>query len=549
MPLLEFLDFSNIHCIIAIFISLANAVLLVFVARKFFQILQISGYKIRGYSLWLKDTKAKYISRITMLAFLSLCCVLVTNFLFDVYNSEAIYSYFGLIFYIYFTIVFVVNANKAPQKTPLVQTRRMSRLTTLLFIISFVITFILIWLATFYLPSLRFGIIVLTPILTPILVPLVHFVLAPLENLIRISYIIKAKKKLAKRTDLVKIGITGSYGKTSVKYILNKMLGQKFNVCITPHSFNTPMGLTKVILKYLKKDNQILIAEMGAKQQGDIKYLCDFIHPDHAIITGIGTQHYETFGSAENIAKTKYELVESLPKTANAIFNIDSEECKKLYEKCPLKNKFAISVDGKSEVVAKNAVFSTHGIAFDLSYKNELVHCKTTLLGKHNLQNILMASCLALKLGVSLEEISYSLIELEPITHRLEPIKNGNIIVLDDAYSSNEEGAKSALEVLSLYTDYIKVCITPGIVEMGAREFETNENYGKQLGAICDYIIIVNKVNEEALRKGIFSTKILPENVFFVENLELAKQKFTELSKTNKRFVVLFGNDLPDNYT
>ena len=552
MSFLEFLDISNIHSLIAIFISIINAVLLVLLSKKFFQILQISGYKISGYRVWLKDTKAKHISRIALLSFLSLACVWVTNSLFDVYNSGAdysFYSYFGFIFYIYFSIVFLVNVNKPPQKTPLVQTRRMSRLMTLLFLLSFATTFVLIWLSTVYVPFLRFGVVVLTPILLPLFVPLVHYILIPLESLIRLRYICKAKKKLAKRTDLVRIGITGSYGKTSVKYILNKMLGEKFNVCMTPHSFNTPMGLTKVVLKYLKPENQILIAEMGAKQVGDVDYLCKLIKPQHAIITGVGNQHYETFGSEGNIAKAKNELVLALPETANVVFNCDSEKCGELYKNCKLKNKFSVSLGEKSCISAENVEFSVNGIEFDLVDGDSIIKCETALLGKHNLLNILMSACLATKLGVSLEQIANAITDLEPISHRLEPIKNGNVVVLDDAYSSNEEGAKTAVEVLSLFKKYIKICITPGIVELGEKENQVNQDLGKNLGEVCDFVIIVNKVNEQSLKSGILKTKIKPENVLFAENLEQAKQKLKEIMKPNEKYVVLFGNDLPDNYT
>lgn len=548
MSLIEFFNFSSSYCIFAIIISILNAVLMVLLAKKFFQILQISGYKIHSYRLWLKDTKAKYISRLAMLAFLSLCCILVINFLFDGYGKEHILSYLGLIFYIYFSILFVIKVDKVPQKTPLVQTRRMSRLTTLLFIISAALSFVFIWLSTVYIPFLRFGIVSVMPVLLPVLLPVVHFMLVPLESLIRITYIKRAKKKLSKMKNLTVIAITGSYGKTSVKYILNKFLAEKYNVCITPHSFNTPMGITKVVLKYLKKENQVLIVEMGAKYRGDIKYLCDIVKPQLAIITGVGSQHYESFGSVENIAKTKYELVESLPQNGTVVFNCDSEECEKLYEKCGLKNKFCVKLDGDSDVSAENIEFNGKETLFTLNYKGKKVKCSTILLGKHNIRNILLASSLALKFGVTLEDIAKALEDVDYIPHRLELTVNGNITILDDAYSANEEGAKSALEVLGSFEGK-KVCITPGIVEMGEKEFAVNEEYGKQLGNVCDYIIIVNKVNQDALKKGIESTKINKENVFYVENLDLAKAQLSTVTKSQEKFVILFANDLPDNYT
>lgn len=546
---MDFFDLGNIHFILAFFISIANAALLCLIAGKFLQILQLSGYKIKGYNVWLKDTKAKYISRLAMLSFLSLACVLVTNALFDVYHQDSIYSYLGLIFYIYFSIYFIIKMVNAPQKTPLAQTRRMARLISCLFIICLGITFVLIWVCTEWLWFIKFGVVVLTPLLLPILVPLSHFIMLPLESFIRWSYIRKAKAKLAKRPDLIRIGITGSYGKTSVKHILFDMLNEKYNVCMSPHSFNTPMGLTKVVLKYLKPENHILIAEMGAKQVGDIAYLCNIIHPQHAIITGIGSQHLETFGSVENIKKTKNELVLSLPENANVVFNMENEGSKELYEECKLKNKFLAGFGENSELKVSNTEITSNGMTFELEYKNKRKKCTCNLIGKHNLENILLSATLALKLGVSLEGIARAISELQPVAHRLEVIRNQNITVLDDAFNSSVEGSTAAVEVLSSFKDSVKICITPGMVEMGTEEFKVNENFGSQLGEVCDYVILVNKVNQEALKKGLENTKIPKENIFLVDTLKLAKQKLGELITPDKNYVVLFENDLPDNYT
>ena len=145
----------------------------------------------------------------------------------------------------------------------------------------------------------------ITPFLIPLLVILVHIILTPIEELIKLSFMIKAKHKLKKFKRLIKIGITGSFGKTSTKYILNTLLSEKYKVCMSPNSFNTPMGLTKVVNQYLHEDDEVLIAEMGAKQRGEIAYLCDFIKPHHAILTSVGNQHLETFKTIETIKKTK----------------------------------------------------------------------------------------------------------------------------------------------------------------------------------------------------------------------------------------------------
>lgn len=549
MTFQAFFETSNIHFILAIFVSVLNAVLLVLFAKKFLQILQISGYKLKGYRIWRKDTRAKYNSRLAMLASLSLACVLVINFLFDDVAPTKMISYAGLALYVYFSIVYIINASRAPQKNPLVQTRRMSRLMTLLFVLGLAISFALIMFSTIYLGFLRWGIVVATPVLVPLLVPVVHICTVPLEALLRKNYIRLAKNKLKKFPDLTIIGLTGSYGKTSVKYILNKLLGEKYSVCITPHSFNTPMGVTKVVLKYLKKHHNLLIVEMGATAVGDIKYLCDIVHPQHAIITGVGSQHYETFGSVQNIAKTKFELIESLPPNGIAVFN-GTGESKRLFQKATLQNKCFVDIEGNGEVQAKNIKLGTAGTSFELCHNGKSQKCFTVLLGRHNVQNILLASAMAIKLGVALEDIAKNLQEVEPVRHRLEASTTGNITILDDAYSANEEGAKCALEVLALFDECVKICVTPGIVELGVREKEVNVEFGKQIAATADFVVIVNKINEEALKAGLTAAGFAPEKIISAENLELAKVALKDLTKLGeKRVAVLFCNDLPDNYT
>ena len=162
--------------------------------------------------------------------------------------------------------------------------------------------------------------------------------------------------------------------------------------------------------------------------------------------------------------------------------------------------------------------------------------------------NILLAAAMALKLGVSLEQIATALSDVEPVSHRLEVTTNGNITILDDAYSANEEGAKCALEVLAMF-DGTKVCVTPGIVEMGAKEFATNKAFGQEMAKVCDYVIIVNKVNEASLKEGLLEGGFDESKILPVENLELAKKQIAQITNAKEKFAILFCNDLPDNYT
>lgn len=541
---MNLLDVYSAQFYITLGLSVLNGVLMCFAAYKFFQMIQLSGYKLKGYFLWLKDTKAKYVSRLLLLTLLSLFCVLVTNALFDVYHSKALYSYLGLIFYFYFTIVFIVNLYQAPKKVPLKNTTRMTRLMMATFTFVAVLSFFLTVLSTEYTWFIKFGILCFTPIFIPIIVPVVHILLLPLEKLIVFYYVDKAKLKLKKHSNLIKIGITGSFGKTSTKYILNTILSEKYKVCMSPHSFNTLPGLSKVVNNYLTDDDEVLIAEMGARRKGDITELCNLIKPSIGVVTGVGSQHLLTFKNLENIYNTKFELIQSLPQNGYAVFNGENENCVKMFNQCSIE-KDIVGEYEKSNIQAKNISFNENGTTFDLIINGKTYKCKTELLGKHNVLNILLCVSVAVKLGLTNNQIVSGIGKLKPVAHRLELIKTENNLILDDSYNASVEGVRVAIEVLNKLGSS-KIVITPGLVELGEKEKEENENFGKELAKIANKVVIVNKVNFESIKKGLLSNGFSEDNIYQAETLDKAKILMKDFIK--KGDVILFENDLPDNY-
>ena len=136
-------------------------------------------------------------------------------------------------------------------------------------------------------------------------VSLVNIVNSPIEKWIQKGFYNKAKRKLEEMPNLKVIGITGSYGKTSTKYIVSTILSQKYNVLMTPESFNTTMGVVRTINEKLNSMHNLFVCEMGAKQVGDIKEICDLVKPDYGILTAIGPQHLETFKTIDNVKKNQ----------------------------------------------------------------------------------------------------------------------------------------------------------------------------------------------------------------------------------------------------
>lgn len=528
-------------------ISLLNGVLMLFAGYKFLQILQLSGYKTKDYWVWMRSTKFKYWGRLCILSFLSSASLLVTNVLLEQLFTYKILTYLGLVFYFLFCFVFILNMYNAPQKTPLKYTKRMNRLCAVLALLVAIFTFVIMTASSLYIPYFEYGAVGLTPLLLPLLITLAHWVLAPFESANSYSYVKKAKTIIEGRKELKVIGITGSFGKTSVKNILATMLSEKYSVCATPFSYNTPLGLSKTILNNLKDEDEILVAEMGAKHVGDIKYLVDMIKPSIGIITGIGNQHLATFGNIQNLKNTKFELVEGLGDNGKAYFNLDSEPNFELFERAECNKSGTTLIDESGDAFVSNIKVSEHGSEFDLTIKGETIHATTILLGRHNISNILLCASVAFDLGVSLGELQVAISKLVPSAHRLAIVPSQNsLVVIDDAYNGSVEGAKAALQTIKEFKTK-KIVITPGLVELGSEEFNCNFMFGRDMASVCDYVIINGVVNYDAISAGLEFGGFDKNKILRSGSLKQAIEVLNTIASPGD--VVLFENDLPDNYT
>lgn len=535
------LDFSMFSIL-----AVLSTVLMVFVGYKLLQMLQLTGYKLNGFCKWLKETKGSYVSRLFMLSFLSVSAMLITNVLLADFFTHRVLSYIGILFYILFSSMFITNLFTAKQKTPLKYTKRMTRFVVVFTILVGAATWALQYVGYRWIPYLSFGLIGVIPVMLPLFVFLAYFITWPIEKLISNSYIKKSKMKLESHKNLKIIGVTGSYGKTSVKNILEKIVSEKFKVCASPSSYNTPLGISKTILSNLKDDDEVFIAEMGAKQRFDIKELCEMVKPDIGVVTGVGNQHLLTFGSVDNVLKTKAELADYIVEHDGKLFvNVDNELTKNIAKQ--YTKAIQTSLDGKNDLKVDNIKISKDGSTFNLIYGKEKVSCKTILLGTHNISNILLASRVALELGLTLKEISAGIEKLATIPHRLEIVKSSSTYtIIDDAYNSSVEGSRASLDVLSHF-DGKKFVITPGLVELGNEQFNCNFEFGKNMAEVCDYVIIDSSINYEAIRTGLSFAGFKEENIIQTANLSQAVEILNKLAGPTD--VVLFENDLPDNYS
>lgn len=526
---------------------LLSSIIFTLLSYKYFQVIQLGGYTKHRF---FKNVFFKDIWTYVLNLIITLCAAA----LFFIFNN---YKFISMAAFALLNAALIFYILKASKKTPLKLTKRMTRQIILFFVFCFAVNFLFVCFKYIYLVYL------LEPAL-PFISLICLYLILPLENLIKRRYKMKAIKKLKTNAGLIKIGITGSYGKTAVKNILHKMLSKQYNVLSTPKSYNTPMGIASCILKDLTTDTNIFICEMGARHKGDIKELCNMVKPSYALINTVGGQHLETFKSLQNIKSEKFELALAAAKlNGYSFFNGDSENGIELYQKYS-GNKFLcnnkcsynfLSEDQKDRIgliynsdefaYAEMLKQSKDGSDFILHIDGFSVKCCTKLLGRHNISNIVLAAACAYKLEVPLEDISKAVEKLESIPHRLEVINgHNNVTVIDDSFNSNTQGFKFALEVLHGFSEGRKILVTPGVVELGKTQYQENFNLAKLIFKVCDYVIVVGKENSKAITDGLIRLEF--KNYVTASSLKEA-QKFLE-KYLKAKDVVLFENDLPDNY-
>ena len=485
---------------------------------------------------WIK----KHLRRVFSIRATGLFLIGITLFGLSLWKSD-LFTKYALGYEILAVLFLIITIKKTKEKKPFVVTSRMIRVFctyTVLLIVGAVVTNIF---------NYRIGMIVYNvfAIFAYFVVILVSVLNKPIERMVRGKFIKQAKKKLNDMPELEVIGITGSYGKTSTKYILNTILSQKYNTLMTPESYNTTMGVVRTINENLSAMHRLFICEMGAKYIGDIKEITDIVNPKYGIVTAIGPQHLDTFKSIDNVKKAKLELVDSLPDDGIAFVNWEDENIRnsKILKKCV---KYGLSET--ADYYATNISTSELGSIFDIvTPNNERISVRTKLLGKLNILNIVGAVAVADTLGVDKESIRMGIRYLKPVIHRLQLKQNpGGSIIIDDAYNSNIQGASMALEVLKSFTYKKKILITPGIVELGSRQNEINKELGVKAADAADYIILVGANQAIPILNGIREAKYPEKNVYIAQNLQDALNKMNQI--ITKDSVVLLENDLPDNY-
>ena len=507
---------------------------------------QLNSYRVDRYLRWRKGKKTKFFFDYDSLMLVGIIIFAFAYSFLDTLILQIFFSILASIIISLSVFIFVFRMNKSPVKKKLVYTNRVKRLITTMGLIYIVISGIIIGFSNVFMLFLA----TIINIYSYFVVLLANSINSPIENIIKNKLISESKKLLKKNKNLIIIGITGSYGKTSTKNLLYDLLKRKYHVLITPESYNTLFGVIRTIREKLKPTHEIFIVEMGAKELGDIKEICDLVVPDMGIITSIGEQHLETFKNLSNIIRTKGELFEGIKPGGKAFLNLSDKNIMKLKKRSDIEyisfNK--LSEEIKGNYYAKDITISSKGTNFKLVNKDGYeLDIRTKLLGRHNIDNLVGCIAIALELGVEYEKINKLLYDIEPIKHRLSySVSRAGYVILDDAFNSNPIGSKNALEVLRKFEGNKKIVMTPGMIELGDKQHELNEKLGEYIAESADFVVLVGKEQTKAIFNGLMKKSYNKNNIYIASNLNDGFEKINLI--IDKDDVLLIENDLPDTF-
>ena len=496
------------------------------------QMFQQNSYRTERYNRWLRST-GEWHSHMNLVSILSAVVFAFTNHI-------AALAVLGI-----WMMIIAVSEFSIKYKIPVAYTMRVKRL----FATRLIITTAAVTLTHIY--AVEYTLCVMMLLCVDYWTLLANLINRPLEALITRWYYNDAKRMLRSMPHLKIIGITGSFGKTSTKHFLYRVLSEKYNVLMTPGNFNTTLGVVRTVREHLKPHHEVFIVEMGAKQRGDIKEICDLVEPQMGIITSVGEMHLETFGSIEGVAHTKFELIDALPDDGFGVVNIDSEAAAK-HLKTVNRKVASYGIDNSTaDYRAVDIAYSSQETAFYLDKGNDDRALFTThILGRGNILNILAALAIADTMGVSLEAQRRAVRQIEQIEHRLSIKRTaGGITIIDDAYNSNPAGAKMALEVLRDFRRAEggrRIVVTPGFVEMGESQYRNNKELGAVIASAADIAVVVNRTNREAIVAGLNEAGFAAESIIQTDSFAEASAYLAGVMRAGD--VVLYENDLPDSF-
>lgn len=391
--------------------------------------------------------------------------------------------------------------------------------------------------------SLLYFIIIFIPYIGYYLVLFLEFTIIPiliierlLSKILNRKYIKRAKNNLNCYQGNI-IAITGSFGKTSTKRLLEQSLNLFTLATATPKSYNTELGISSFINNIADiniYDN--LVLEFGASHKRDIFRLKKISKPNVCFITGIGYMHIDTFGNIENVINEKMSIINGC-KTA-----VLNYECAFIRE-YDIKDDCHIISYGFN--YGKYQAKNINNKEFDLFCNGVLLkHFKTNFLGKHQILNLTGIIAYLYEQGYDMDILKRAIMSFYTEKNRLEFKKMQDYLLIDDSFNSNYDGFIEALNVLREHQNK-RILLTPGMVELGKYKKELFSNLINYIIASTDIIILIGYYQTNKLYQQL---KNYNKEVYLVRNFMEGYRLFLTISKIYKNSMLLIENDVPDLY-
>ncbi len=513
----------------------------------FLHIFQLEGYKRNEFAAWFGKRSRRLLLRTSHLT--GFVILLLGALLFGLGAGRWAVGLVLLLWAMAFASSRIYRRDQ--QKKPLAYTPRLKRLLIASIVVAAipVLVGLIVWLAAIpdWTVLLFLAGFWITDFGAPYWVQLAARIMQPVEERIQEGFKRQARHTLASRSDLKVVGITGSYGKTSVKFIISELLQQRHSVLATPSSYNTPMGICIVVNNKLRPEHQILVLEMGMRYPGDIRELCELARPDIAVVTSVGVAHLETMGSIEAIAHEKAEIIRHMKSDGVVVLNGDDDRVMEMRDLAP-GAVWTVSVEGReADIRASSVRYGREGSRFTvIDETGDTADFVVPLLGKHNVLNVLLGVAVGRANGLRLRQLAHAASRIKPVEHRLELKQEGPITVIDDAFNSNPVGARNAVEILGQFDSGRRVIVTPGMVELGEREAEENRELGAYMADHVDLALLVGKRQTGPLQDGLRARGFPEDQIRVVDSLFDARAFLKTYLRPGD--VVLYENDLPDQY-
>jgi len=361
---------------------------------------------------------------------------------------------------------------------------------------------------------------------------LAYFISLFIEKMLFNGFKKKAQAKIEGMDHLNVVGITASYGKTSIKNFVAHLLSARYNTYATPRSVNTLGGVMKDINEDLPKETEVYVVEMGARGEGDIAEIATFVNPHYVIVGKIGPAHIEYFKSMENIRNTKMEIMQT--KRLKEAFIHESAMVKPETDNVHVFGTGEVAKENPElpapEFVISDVEATLDGTSFTLNG----VRYTASILGAFNAMNLAAAVLIARQMGLSDEVINKQLSTLKPVDHRLQRIDAGGKVILDDSFNGNIDGMMAAFDLASTYEGR-KVVITPGLVEV---DDALNVQVAKRADEVFDVVVVTGDLNY-----AIFKEHVDPEKL--VKLAGKAEMEQMLVDQTRPGDLILFANDAP----